>query len=225
MIRHLAGRIRRARAANAIRKNGFWFVDIPRTSSTSIKQELGAAYGPAYGKNPDRGPSMRSGQLLSDHIEAERMMSILGGRAEWNRLFTFAIVRNPWDRTISMYRHRLARQSIPSDLTFDRYVELLATTRGSDWFRFRGHHLSCSAFITDDEGNVVVSYVARFENRPEDLGVIGEQLGLPNLGDRHLNRTRTSAAVQYQHQYSDRSRALITELYDDDIKHFDYQFD
>ena len=42
--------IRSHLAFQEIKANGFWFVDIPRTSSTSIRVELGQQYGPAYAK-------------------------------------------------------------------------------------------------------------------------------------------------------------------------------
>ena len=37
-------------AIHEIKRNGFWFIDIPRTSSCSIKVEPGNTFGPVYEK-------------------------------------------------------------------------------------------------------------------------------------------------------------------------------
>lgn len=83
-----------------VKKNGFWFVDIPRTSSSSIKIELAHMYGKAYSKinllernlidkkyTLDKSP-------FKNHLTAIEMKRILGEKI-WDEIFTFTLVRNP----------------------------------------------------------------------------------------------------------------------------------
>src|SRR5262245_8701167 len=98
MLRNYYGR-------SQIRRHGFWFVDIPRTSSTSIRVELGRFYGLPYGKSKTFEDQYSTPQIFRDHVPAREMREILGTDL-WERIFTFALVRNPWDRIVSMYNWR-----------------------------------------------------------------------------------------------------------------------
>ena len=44
-------RVERERWRLAILRRGIWFIDVPRTSSTSINTELGERFGRPYGKH------------------------------------------------------------------------------------------------------------------------------------------------------------------------------
>ena len=61
----------------------FTFVHIQKTGGTSIRVALGL-------------PKVPPGK----HWSAARHRAALG-REEWERRFTFAFVRNPWDRLVS----------------------------------------------------------------------------------------------------------------------------
>ena len=87
-----------------LKKQGFFFIDIPRTSSTSIRAELGHRYGIAHRKSGRRGAEPLRLQLFPDHMPAKEVRQ-LSGPLSWEKLFTFTVVRNPWDRTLSFYRH------------------------------------------------------------------------------------------------------------------------
>ena len=93
---------------HSIRKNGFWFVDIPRTSSSSIRSELGKHFGRAYGKTNVNEREYQTPQIFRDHITARKMKALLGNKT-WESIFTFTIVRNPWERIFSMYHYRKKR--------------------------------------------------------------------------------------------------------------------
>lgn len=206
-------------AARRIRRAGCWFVDIPRTSSTSIKSELHAAFGPFFAKSD--GARSRDELLLRDHLQARRVRDMVGQRT-WSGIFTFTVVRNPWDRMASLYRYRLRADDIPPDLTFTSYVELLARSRGEGLFHYPGHYMSCIDFITDSHGEEMVSFIARYERRATDLATISERIGLPRLGQTHLYGTNGS--VHYSRYYTPTTRDIIADVYADDIERFDYVF-
>ena len=100
---------------------GFLFIDIPRTSSTSLRVELGRIYGAPYSKSNTIEKEFAQPQGFPDHLPAIAMKNLLGNE-NWEKLFIFTLVRNPWDRTLSMYNWRVMVNNIPSSLDFRAYV-------------------------------------------------------------------------------------------------------
>jgi len=49
-IKIIGVKYKQARGRRSIIKNGFWFVDIPRTSSISVRVQLVRRFGSVYGK-------------------------------------------------------------------------------------------------------------------------------------------------------------------------------
>ena len=217
--RRVKRRILLAGAARSIRRAGCWFVDIPRTSSTSIKSELHAEFGPLFAKSD--GARGRAERLLRDHLPAERVRDTVGHRT-WDAIFSFTLVRNPWDRTVSMYRYRKQAHEIPDDLTFTRYIELLACSRGEGLFRYPGHYEPCTSFINDRRGEIV-SFIGRYEHRAADLATISERIGVPRLGQAHLYSTLADA--HYSGYYTPRTKEIVAGVYTSDIERFGYSFE
>src|SRR5437763_7685817 len=107
-----------------IESAGFWFVDIPRTSSTSLKLALGQRFGTEFGKQYARETGVRTQKVIPDHATAIEMRKLLSPEL-WSRLFTFSVVRNPWDRCYSLFRFRIAMKAIPASFPFPEYLSLL----------------------------------------------------------------------------------------------------
>ena len=200
---------------DAIRASGFWFVDVPRTGSTSLRVELGRAFGSAHGKRNTADPDLAGPQLLTDHVPARQVRALLGP-STWSRLFTFAIVRDPWTRTASMFRWRRREGSIPPGLTFAGYVEALA--RGDrELFAYAPHSASCSTYVTGGSGERLVSYVGRFDRREEAVGVIASQLGVA-LGEVHTQHGDDAATP-----WTRRTVDLVAARYADDVRAFGFR--
>lgn len=209
-----------------IRRRGFWFVDIPRTSSTSIKAELGRACGRAFAKRNIVEPGFGHEQIFPDHLPARQMRMILGERA-WQRIFTFTIVRNPWDRMLSLYFYRRnVVGNIPPEMDFRTYVRRLAerNTDGRDsLFFYHGQYLGAVDYIEDEHRRSLVDFIGRYENRERDLTEIAQRIGLLAMGTLHLqNAGRQSRS--YTGHYDEETKDLIARLYRRDIERFGYRF-
>ena len=76
-------------------RRGVWFVDIPKTSSSSIRREIGQKYGAVFKKKLN----IFSYPPHQKAIEVEAFIR----EKNWDSIFTFSIVRNPWDRTLSYF--------------------------------------------------------------------------------------------------------------------------
>lgn len=208
-------RILRWYAISQIKKNGFWFVDIPRTSSTSIKIQLAQKYGRTYAKTDNNG-------LFTDHLMAKRMMEVLG-KDEWKKIFTFTVVRNPWDRAVSFYnylsKNNMSKKTFPS---FKDHLRLIKTRYREDKFAKRRLFHGCHEFISDNN-RIIVDKIVRFENREEELKEIGNKIGIDNFGSTHENRILGQKS--YNDFYDNETRKIIEEVYAKDIEVFGYSFD
>ena len=165
LYKRLSRRIDHAYGCSRVRRNGFWFVDIPRTSSSSIRSELGMRFGKAYGKSNMLQKEHALEQIFPDHLPAIKMRNTLG-KSTWDRIFTFTIVRNPWDRIYSIYNYRLGKNGIPDDLTFRDYV-LAMDKPDSDTglFRYHGFRYGSSDYVLDENNEIIVDHIARYEKR------------------------------------------------------------
>lgn len=210
-----------------IRHNGFWFIDIPRCSTTSIKIELAQRFGPLYGKTIPGADSRHVGQFVPDHETARAMRKRLGATV-WEELFTFTLVRNPWDRMYSLYRFRMKHYPWIPRASLSEYLSQLDCpnymARGS-MHNFHGNYYGAHQYIHDDDGRQIVSFVGRYENRAEDLHTIGERIGCPELGAKHLNTAAESkSAPSYVEAYTPETRALVARVFARDIEEFGYEF-
>ena len=210
-------------ACRQIRRHGFWFVDIPRTSSSSIRAELTSHFGNVHGKLKLFEEEYAAESVFPGHQPARKMRHVLGDSA-WRDIFTFTVVRNPWDRAVSLFAYRRRVGDIPGEWTFREYVRRLAeadsTTEG---FKYYGYRWGASDFIVDDDGQIIVDYVARFETRSDDLKVIGGRIGLDRLGDLAIQGT--SQGLHYGQSYDSETADVIRNLYRRDIELFGYEFE
>lgn len=209
-------RIRRWYGISQIKKNGFWFVDIPRTSSTSIKVQLAQQYGRTYAKSDSKNG------LFRDHLMAKKMMEILG-KEEWEKIFTFSVVRNPWDRAVSFYnyllKYNMSKKTFPS---FKEHVRIIKTNYNEDKFTKRRLLHGCHEFISDNN-RIIVDKIVRFENREEELKEIGNEIGINNLGSTH--EYKILGQKSYNEFYDNETRKIIEEVYAKDIEEFGYSFE
>jgi len=215
---------------NRIRTENFWFVDIPRTSSSSIKVELGRLYGTAYAKLNIADEGYGEKQIIPDHVPALQMHDILGNEL-WNEIFSFTFVRNPWDRMVSLFLYRKnAAKDIPNSMTFKQYIRNLfyymtnMVNKKSSLFSYYGYYFSASNFISDRNGNVIVDFIGRYENRKEDIEKISSIIDCPSLGNLHLHKINKKG-IHYSQFYDAETKDIISELYSKDIELFQYSFE
>ena len=154
------------------------------------------------------------------------------GREVWDSYFSFAFVRNPWERLVSwwamidQYRDRVARMN-----RFQRYVVENATT-------FEDFLTKCGDEITEDgrstsiyrnqidyltldgRGTLLVNFVGRFERLADDFGRVAARLSLSSPLP-HLNRAKHRPYAEY---YTPALKSLVAEKYERDIFRFGYKF-
>ncbi len=200
-----------------------WFVDIPRTSSSSIKIELQRYFGPIFGKKNLLDHSYIARQILPNHIPAYIMRKLLGSD-QWRRLFTFTFIRNPWERMVSMYLYRKDKvKNIPHDLSFTEYIVRLQSERGQGLFSYHGFYYGNSDYLIDENGELLVSFIGRYENREHDLKIVADTLGISGLGEIRTQVGRDQE-FHYSTYYNKETKEIVGNLYKTDIELFGYKF-
>ncbi|AXI56440.1 hypothetical protein C1J05_19745 [Sulfitobacter sp. JL08] len=213
----------RQNALQQVRENGFWFVDIPRTSSSSIKAELGLHFGPAYGKANLIETEYATKQWLNDHVPAREMRTMIG-KKYWQDLYTFTFVRNPYDRIASLYHYLRKRSEIPREWSFSEFVRrLLNANKKTEYFRFHGLRYGAADFVLGKDGTVLVENIFKYENRSDGIRQIADKLGLKEFGECHVQGA-SPVGQNYRIMYDDQTRELVSQRFATDLKLFDYRF-
>jgi len=200
-------------------KRQFVFVHIFKTAGTSIKRAIRRYAMPGWheGANfifkrigvPQFGPPSRG-----DHFTASDLISEIG-RRDFDRLFSFAFVRNPWDWELSHHRYILKHESHPDH----QEVSLLGSFYEYVHWRCDGRFQTQESFLLHDDEQVL-NFVGRFENLESDFGYVCRRLGIPFRLPR-LNRTRRE---NYRMHYNDQTQDLVARTYAADIQRFGYTF-
>ncbi len=168
----------------------FIFVHVPKTAGSSVKQYLLPCAGEGdvhvllqQGTNT----AVLSGYgMLTKHSTAMEIRDVVGRKA-FNRAFKFAVVRNPFARTVSIYRflkykfRNWDRASVMDSFgTLEEFVT-------SEFFRGPGPggiFRPQIRWLSNLHGRLCMDYICRVETLDEDMAYIGERLALPIAATR-----------------------------------------
>ena len=127
-----------------------------------------------------------------------------------------AIIRNPYDRAVSLYHHHKEKSE-----TFLEFLNRFFTPDSKN-HNFLAHKRNQLDFIRDKKGNIILDFVIRFENLNQDFKDFSEyyELNLSELPHIGKNKGRKT----YQEYYCKVSKEIVANLFSDDISYFDYTF-
>lgn len=171
---------------------------------------------------PELGPP-RLAHLKAREYVGNKWMT----QAQFAEYFKFSLVRNPWDRIASFYRH-LGYDWRCSFPTFVR-SHLPRHLEERPWFL-----CPQAEYVQDTEGRLLVDFVGRFESLERDFGIACERLGLPAAKLPHVNNSKRPGFPlkqwlrrrprPYREMYDEPSRKLVGEIYRSDVEAFEYRF-
>ena len=134
--------------------------------------------------------------------------------------FSFAFVRNPFDRILSSYLN----YTVKNTPDFDDYIQMVAGTVRDELFKthtsIRTNDLSHYIPQITMTGNNSVDFVGRFENYDNDLTTLLELSGI----EMHDNVKIKKRNVKYRDYYGGGNRRIIEQIYRDDLEIFGYSF-
>jgi hypothetical protein len=205
-----------------IKKAGVWFIDIPKTSTTSIRKELGNKFGSTYDKSNLR-------FSIPAHQTSNDMISFLESDI-WKSLFTFSIVRNPWDKTLSFFLWS-QKNGYFLNMSFKDFVLEIKKQfeTGSSHFTWHGPYESCSFYLLSKTGDFNVDFVGKFENREEALETIRTKINTINKNNKFNikefgNVSVNTSTKNIRHDfYNDELISIISKVYSDDLVNFNYK--
>lgn len=192
------------------RKHQAFFIHIPKTAGTSIYTSLGMT------------------PLPYTHVPARILKRLYP--EDYASAYSFAFVRNPWDRMVSTFSFLKNGVTWPEqkswalanigDQPFQAFLRRMARD-----YRYRNRILSYNFFfaqnyfLSDRAGRLIVSDVLRFEALTEDFGRVQRRLGLetPLSHDRKSSRN-----ADFSSHYDQVSWDFVGDLYKSDIKAFGY---
>lgn len=128
-------------------------------------------------------------------------------------LYTFAFVRNPWDRLVSCYRDKIGGE-------LDDFTNFSESGVAHCLAHFRSQH----DYLTNLSGDIAVDFVGRYENLVSDFQHLAHEIGLPS--NTKLHRLQAAPkVVDYADYYTPDTRNVVATRFAQDIELFSYQFD
>lgn len=196
--------------------NDYLFIQVPRTSSSSMTQVL-----------------LREGGKETSIHQA----MVDPGRPCVTNRFVFGFVRNPWDREYSQWTYHTTKDDFIIRPTFEewvlwRYSDL--KLESSKYFRRErsAEYLKTFSvqpqlgFLMDRDGDLQTNFIGRFETRAEDTTFVLNRLGIevdeyPHYeGSWFKDQEKT-----YRDFYTAEMKELIESRMLPDIEVFNYVFE
>jgi hypothetical protein len=211
-------------------RHGFAFIHVPKTGGTSVARALWRHADHADGYWANRCLAMigihvnhyapaRMRKFRPHTPAAELKRNLPAGMFE--SLFTFAVVRNPWDLLVSYYHflrdaeghvahvsHRRRRTARLPD--FEAYVR----------YEIGRGKISQARMVADRSGRVLVNFLGRYESLEADFAHACGRIGI----DASLGHANTSLRGDYRDYYTPRLAALVRDHFAEDVERFGYEF-
>jgi hypothetical protein len=158
------------RLVNKLASDGFWFVSIPRSSSSFVQTRLADTYGYPHGKHGIH--KVSSGYTVSALLPAHTPSFVakeLIGSANWEALNTFAIMRHPYTWSLSLWKFTKKYGSlgfVDGDfLSFLAQFEQKTKQPRSTRAFFPSNFMQNDYLVEASSQRAIVKTVLRFEER------------------------------------------------------------
>ncbi len=153
------------------------------------------------------------------HDNITRIASVISPQ-QFTEYFKFGFVRNPWDRTVSLYERKKKRVlAQKKETSFEEFVES-AKYASSTCIRSQFNRYQLDWFL-DYGGNIRVDFIGRYERLEEDWATIARKLGI----DTPLLHENESVGRRHYTEYYDRkTKDIIATRFAVDIDYFEYEF-
>ena len=183
----------------------FVFIHVPKTAGSSITSALSH-----YSDDPVQFSSIGSSAVADKHKTAS-FFQRTRGIAWWDSMRSFAVVRNPWERVVSLFLW-LKKSNHPSIAKVNSVNAWLAGD------------ISCrpASVYIESRGSIIVDRVIRFETLEQDFINVCRDFCLRPKRLPFINKTNHD---DYRSFYTDATSARVASLFRRDIELFGYKFE
>ena len=175
----------------------FMFYHIPKTAGTSM-----------YSVFKQYGVSAHVNEFHWTRVRSHTAVEHTWDKYKGNEYFSFAVVRNPYDRMFSLYNFLKRRRIIKE--TLEEFINKM--DREPSQFKLLNYN-----------GVVPLSFVGKFENLEEDFNFIADKI---KIKERYKDLPKLFKAVNngnYKEQINNELKAIIDEKHHDDFINFNYK--
>lgn len=201
------------------------FIDITKTAGTAINDSFRAHF-PNYlfeGKHHSIQNFIAHGsQIVDDAGRPHQGTCSMITEQELRDYFTFSVIRNPYDRMVSLW---LWGCNSVYGQDFDLFVSNVASGKYQDFNRVR--YRSQKEWISDAQGKIRVPYLLRYENLAQDFVTLQNKLGVEQfpllVRNTALDKSK-KPRQEFQRYYSSMTtRQTVETIWADDFDLFNYQ--
>ena len=178
--------------------HNFMFYHMPKTAGTSMNKIL---------KKYSVGGHVKEFHLTRSftHTAVEHTWD----KYEGNKYFSFTFVRNPYARIFSLYKFLKRRKKI------DESLEEFITNMDREPSQYR---------LLNDNGNIPLSFVGKFENIENDFNFVCEKIGInERYSDLPILLKSKENKITYKDVFNDKLKDIIDEKHHDDFVNFNYK--
>ena len=231
------------------------FIHIPKTAGMSIEltflKSLGLQFvdGQAdelllsYNKDPQKGPPSLAHLSPEEYVKFD-YVSV----KHFEDYFKFTFIRDPWYRTISIYKHFGFHRL----MSFTKFLKYEWPLLNRERYYFIRPQVE---YIFDDRGNQLVDFIGRYENLNEDFNKVQAIVEHPIGALQHINDSKVKGNLYSRWNmkyifdrlrerparlfwlnpwarkslatgkvYDERSKNKVQAYYHQDIEYFNYPF-
>jgi len=205
------------------------FIHVPKTAGQAMEQYILNSMGLDWKKDKasmlckkNRWPW--KGPLRLAHLTAQEYLDYnYLSQKEFDGMFKFAFVRNPWARMVSYFTYA----GCDKKFSFDSWLMNHLPTPKDDGLLIRksGYRMIMpqTDYILSNEGELIVDYVGKFENIKDDFKEVCSLAGLPE--DSLPSKNVSKKGKHYSEYYTPELKDRVAELYSLEIEMFNYTFE
>jgi hypothetical protein len=147
--------------------------------------------------------------LSSTHARIEDISKIID-KGRLNKLFKFGVVRNPWDRAVSLYRYHQYDPNIRKMSFYDYLLNKgeMGMLSQMNWF--------------ERDGVNVMDAILKQEDLAEELPEFMKKLGIKDFNLSHKNASNRDS--DYRKYFKDKELELVNKYSQKEINRFNYEF-
>jgi len=202
------------------------FIRIPKNASTSMYSHLGDfnlvhKHEKIFHDSLFRNKIYRS-WFSTSHAKPDEIFKVFGRMVR--DYMSFAIVRNPFDRAVSMFQH--AKENNLSDLygesadsSFEDFCEIMKESRENNIKNFIGIHQQVEWL----NGAFQPNFILRFENLKNDFKEMLDACEIKHISS-DIPHENSSKRSDYKDYYNSNAKKIIEKVFEKDIDTFKYTY-